>query len=68
MVKNPNIGSNTLYSVFEMKIQELKADEKFGTANVYQGTLNKLKVYHKMDMKFNEVDSAFFIARIINLI
>jgi|GEM_PF-6082764 integrase len=61
MVKNPNIGSNTLYSVFEMKIQELKADEKFGTANVYQGTLNKLKVYHKMDMKFNEVDSAFLI-------
>jgi len=61
IVENPSLGSNTMYEVFKLKIKELQDDSKYGTANVYQGTLNKLKEFHKQDLLFNEVDSQFLI-------
>jgi len=62
VVKNPRKEKpQTFYSVFDYFISKEKKRQAFGNAANIQGTLNKLKKYHKKDLLFNEVDRVFLM-------
>ena len=61
-VKNPKKEKpQTFYSVFDDFISKEKRRQAFGNAANIQGTLNKLKMNHKADLLFNEVDRVFLM-------
>lgn len=55
LIDNPNQQIKTVYEVFKARILALKGNSKYGTAEAYQGTYNKLKAFHSKDIMFNEL-------------
>ncbi len=51
----------SVYKLFDYRIAEMKANDKFGTAESYQGTKNKLEAFHKKDMLFSELNDVMLL-------
>jgi integrase len=46
---------NTVYGFYKKRIDEMRRAEKYGNAETNNGTLNKLKSFHRKDLLFNEL-------------
>ena len=57
LVDNPQKAdvNLTLFNVFQMRVEHYINKDKYGTAETYKGTLNKLKSYFEHDMLFSEL-------------
>jgi len=60
-VDNPKKKVHTVFELWESRIEELKNDNRFGTADAYQGTLNKFKEFHPGDLMFIKLDKILLL-------
>jgi hypothetical protein len=60
-VRNPT-KKTTVFNYFELKIENLKAANKIGNAEIYLSTLNQLKKFtNNKDITFSQIDYEFLV-------
>lgn len=58
--KNQKVTKPTsVYDLFQLYIDDLKAEDRHGTAMAYQTALNSLKSFRRTKLSFKEVDARF---------